>query len=269
MKSNSLKANNISVGYGNGNILDSVSVKIPENKISVILGSNGCGKSTLLKTFCRLLQPGEGSVTLNDTSLKCMRSKDIAKTIGLLPQTLTAPEGIKVAELVSRGRYPHRKFMGSLTAADYKAINEAMCAMNIKELADRSIDELSGGQRQRVFIALALAQNTDILFLDEPTTYLDIAYQVEILDLLKELNRTHKTTIVMVLHDINLSSKYADHIFAMKDGHLLKEGTPQEIITESMIREIYGIDSVVIKDPLSGSPFIIPVSSHDTIRAVS
>ncbi|WP_044913735.1 ABC transporter ATP-binding protein [Butyrivibrio sp. WCE2006] len=269
MKKNTLKANNISVGYGNGNILDSVNIAIPENKISVILGSNGSGKSTLLKTFCRLLQPGEGSITLNDTSLKCMRSKDIAKTIGLLPQTLTAPEGIKVAELVSRGRFPHRKFMGSLSREDYKAIDSAMCAMNITDLADRSIDELSGGQRQRVFIALALAQNTDILFLDEPTTYLDIAYQVEILDLLKELNRVRKTTIVMVLHDINLSSKYADHIFAMKDGHLLTEGTPEEIITEATIRDIYGINSVVIKDPLSGSPFIIPVSSHDTISVAS
>ncbi|MCR4831114.1 MAG: ABC transporter ATP-binding protein [Pseudobutyrivibrio sp.] len=264
--SNSLKANNISVGYGNGNILNDVSIHIPENKISVILGSNGSGKSTLLKTFCRLLTPNEGTITLNDTSLKCINSKKIAKTIGLLPQNLTAPEGIKVAELVSRGRYPHRKFLSPLSADDYKAINEAMCAMKITELADRSIDELSGGQRQRVFIALALAQETDILFLDEPTTYLDIAYQIEILDLLKELNQTKKTTIVMVLHDINLSSKYGDYIFAMKNGHLLKEGTPNEVITSENIKEIYGIESVVVSDPLSGSPFIIPASSHDTVQ---
>lgn len=265
MGNNSLKANNISVGYGDGNILNSVNISIPENKISVILGSNGSGKSTLLKTFCRLLAPNEGSITLNGTSLKVINSKEIAKTIGLLPQNLIAPEGIKVAELVSRGRYPHRKFMAPLSAKDYKAIEDAMCAMKITDLADRSVDELSGGQRQRVFIALALAQETDILFLDEPTTYLDIAYQVEILDLLKELNQKRKTTIVMVLHDINLSSKYADYIFATKNGQLIKEGTPAEIITPANIRDIYGIESVVVPDPLSGSPFIIPASSHDAV----
>ncbi|SES63204.1 iron complex transport system ATP-binding protein [Pseudobutyrivibrio sp. C4] len=266
MEHNTLKANKIKVGYGNGNILNDVSIHIPENKISVILGSNGSGKSTLLKTFCRLLIPNSGSVTLNDTSLLGIKTKDIAKTIGLLPQSLIAPEGIKVAELVSRGRYPHRKFMAPLTCQDYEAIDEAMAAMKITELADRTVDELSGGQRQRVFIALALAQQTDILFLDEPTTYLDIAYQIEILDLLKELNRTKKTTIVMVLHDINLSSKYADYIFAMKNGKLLAEGTPNEIITTDSVKQIYGIDSVVIEDPMSLSPFVIPISAHDNLQ---
>lgn len=263
MNSNTLRAKEIKAGYGDKTILQSVNIQIPENKISVILGSNGSGKSTMLKTFCRLISPTAGVVTLGDKPLSQIKSKDIAKAIGLLPQTSIAPEGIKVAELVSRGRYPHRKFMAPLTKEDYVAIEEAMEAMQITDLADCSIDELSGGQRQRVFIALALAQETDILFLDEPTTYLDIAYQIEILDLLKDLNKKRGTTIVMVLHDINLSTKYADYLFAMKKGHLIKEGTPSEIITAETIKEIYGIDSVILSDPLSNTPMVVPVSSHE------
>ena len=261
MSTNTLCAKDIKAGYGDKNILQSVNLHIPENKISVILGSNGSGKSTMLKTFCRLIAPTAGVVTLGDKPLSHLKSKDIAKSIGLLPQTSMAPEGIKVAELVSRGRYPHRKFMEPLSKEDYAAIEEAMKVMKITDLADYSIDELSGGQRQRVFIALALAQETDILFLDEPTTYLDIAYQIEILDLLKELNRKKGTTIAMVLHDINLSCKYADYLFAMKKGTLIKEGTPSEIITKETIKDIYGIDSVIISDPLTNDPIVVPISS--------
>ncbi|MBO6129789.1 MAG: ABC transporter ATP-binding protein [Pseudobutyrivibrio sp.] len=269
MSNNSIKAVNITAGYGEETILDSINMAIPENKISVILGSNGSGKSTMLKTFCRLLCPKNGSITLNDKSLTTIKNKEIAKTISLLPQDSIAPSGISVAELVARGRFPYRKFMTPLSKADYKAIADAMEAMKINELADKSVDELSGGQRQRVFIALALAQETDILFLDEPTTYLDIAYQIEILDLLKDLNQKKKITIVMVLHDINLSSKYADYIFAMKKGHLIKEGAPEKIITPETIKEIYGLDSMVITDPVSNSPLIIPISSHDLISNIS
>lgn len=264
-----LLAKNIKAGYGDRNILNSVNISIPQNKISVILGSNGSGKSTMLKTFCRLIQPTDGYIELDNKHLNSLKTKDIAKAIGLLPQNSVAPEGITVAELVSRGRFPYRKFMTPLSKEDYAAVAEAMEAMKITELADRSIDELSGGQRQRVFIALALAQQTDILFLDEPTTFLDIAYQIEILDLLKDLNQKKKTTIIMVLHDINLSSKYADYIFAMKNGNLIKEGTPNEIVTPEIIQEIYGIQSVVINDPISNSPMIIPISQHDTVTAAS
>lgn len=265
MNQHSLIAKEIKAGYGNRNILNSVTMKIPQNKISVILGSNGSGKSTMLKTFCRLMSSSSGIIELDNKELNQIPTKEIAKTIGLLPQNSIAPEGITVAELVSRGRYPYKKFMTPLSKIDYEAINEAMEAMKITELADRGIEELSGGQRQRVFIALALAQQTDILFLDEPTTYLDIAYQVEILDLLRDLNQKKKTTIVMVLHDINLSSKYADYIFAMKSGNLIKEGLPKEIITPETIKEIYGIQSVVINDPISGSPMIVPISSHEQV----
>ncbi|MBO7357754.1 MAG: ABC transporter ATP-binding protein [Lachnospiraceae bacterium] len=263
MNTKSLQAEKINAGYCDKKILKDVSLNIPEKKISVILGSNGSGKSTLLKTFCRLIPATEGQITLDGKALKEYKSKELAKHIGLLPQNNYAPEGIKVAELVSRGRFPHRKLMGQLTKKDYKAIKDAMEAMKITNLADKNVDELSGGQRQRVFIAMALAQETDILFLDEPTTYLDIAYQIEILDMLKELNIKKKLTIIMVLHDINLSAKYADYLFAMNGGRLIKEGTPDEVIDSKTIKEIYGIDSVIMEDPLSHTPMVVPVSAHD------
>lgn len=262
---NKLKAQNLCSGYDGKIIVDSVNMRIPQNKISVIIGSNGCGKSTLLKTFCRLMNPSEGSVELNNKSITKMNTKEMAKIIGLLPQSSQAPEGIKVIDLIMRGRFPYRKLMSALTKDDYDAVSEAIEFMGISDLADRNIEELSGGQRQRVFIAMALAQQTDILFLDEPTTYLDIAYQIEILDLMKELNIKRKTTIVMVLHDINLSTRYADYIFAMKDGKLIKQGLPHEVITEENMKTIYGIDSVIISDPISNSPYMIPKSRHDII----
>lgn len=261
MNQYTLKSNKISAGYDGKIIVQDVNITIPENKISIILGSNGCGKSTMLKTFCRLIKPSKGTITLNEKNLAHVNCKEAAKVIGLLPQTSQAPEGIKVIDLIARGRFPYRKFMSSMTKADYDAITEAMDFMKITDLAERNVDELSGGQRQRVFIALALAQQTDILFLDEPTTYLDITHQIEILDLLKELNQKRKTTIVMVLHDINLSTRYADYIFAMKNGKLIKQGTPNEVITVENIRNIYGLESTIINDPVSNSPFVIPMSS--------
>ena len=265
MKEYTLKSNKVYAGYDGKPIVTGVDIEIPKNQISVILGSNGSGKSTMLKTFCRLLKPVEGSITLNGESVHDINSKELAKTIGLLPQSSQAPEGIKVVDLIARGRFPYRKLMTSMTKEDYDAVAEAMEFMGITALADRSIDELSGGQRQRVFIALALAQQTDILFLDEPTTFLDIAYQIEILDLLKDLNKKRRTTIVMVLHDINLSTRYADYIFAMKDGKLIHQGKPNDIITAESIKEIYGLDSVIINDPISNSPYVIPISKHQPI----
>lgn len=255
-----LKSNNVSAGYGDRIIVQGVDITIPKNKISVILGSNGCGKSTMLKTFCRLLKPSQGQITLNEASTDTINSKEIAKIIGLLPQSSQAPEGIKVVDLISRGRFPYRKFMSSMTKEDFDAVAEAMEFMGITDLAERNIDELSGGQRQRVFIALALAQQTDILFLDEPTTFLDITHQIEILDLLKSLNEKRHTTIIMVLHDINLSTRYADYIFAMKDGKLIEQGKPNEVITVENIRKIYGLESTIINDPVSNSPMVIPKS---------
>lgn len=252
------EAKQLVAGYDNKKIIHGVDLVIPSNKISVIIGSNGCGKSTLLKTMARLIKPTSGSITLDGKAIGKIPPKQLARVIGLLPQSPIVPEGISVADLVGRGRFPHQSLFSGWSKKDYEAVAEAMTLMNITEFANHNIDELSGGQRQRVWIAMALAQQTDILFLDEPTTFLDITYQVEILDLLTELNRTHGTTIVMVLHDINLSARYADYIFALHTGKLVAEGTPTEVVTSEQVKDIFGLDCTVIEDPISGSPLVVP-----------
>lgn len=252
------QAEHIVAGYDNKTVIQGISLVIPSNEISVIIGANACGKSTLLKTMARLIKPTSGKITLDGKSINKMPSKQLARVLGLLPQSPIVPEGISVADLVGRGRFPHQSLLSGWTKKDYEAVSEAMRIMNITELANHNIDELSGGQRQRVWIAMALAQQTDILFLDEPTTFLDITYQVEILDLLTDLNRKHGTTIVMVLHDINLSARYADYIFALRKGELIVEGEPSKVITSTLVKEIFGLDCIVIKDPISGSPFTVP-----------
>lgn len=264
MNSQQLTAKNIVSGYDGNSIIKGMNLEIPSGKISVIIGGNACGKSTLLKTLARLIQPTKGEVCINDKQIGTMGTKRLAQILGLLPQSPLVPDGIAVSDLVARGRFPHQKFMGGMKSQDYEAVEEALELMGITELANRSVDELSGGQRQRVWIAMALAQQTDILLLDEPTTYLDIAYQIEILDLLTELNLKRKTTIVMVLHDINLSARYADYIFALSKGNLVAKGTPSEVITESLIKEVFGLDCMVVKDPVSDSPFIVPKGRFHT-----
>ncbi len=254
-------AENISVGYEDRTIINNLDISIPEGKFSVIIGPNGCGKSTLLKSFARLLKPQKGNNMLDGKSIYEIPTLCLARQIGLLPQSPLVPGSITVADLVSRGRFPYQNFLGQLTKADYSAISAAMEAMGILDLADKPVESLSGGQRQRVWIALVLAQDTDILLLDEPTTYLDIAYQVEILDCLERLNQIKKTTIVAILHDINLSIRYADHIFAMKGGKLIAEGAPRDIITQDLMKKIYGLDCSIITDPETLEPYIIPRSS--------
>lgn len=249
---------NLVAGYDKKVIVNNINVTIPNNKISVIIGANACGKSTLLKTMARLIKPISGEVLLDGKQISTIAPKQLAKVLGLLPQSPVVPEGITVADLVSRGRYPYQSFLKGLEKKDYEAVEEALEIMGITELANRSVDELSGGQRQRVWIAMALAQQTDILLLDEPTTFLDITYQIEILDLLTDLNRKKGTTIVMVLHDINLSARYADYIFAVKKGELIAEGEPSKIITADLMKQVFGLDCTVIKDPVSDSPFIVP-----------
>ena len=258
MNQHELIVKELQTGYGEKTVIKELSLTIPSNKISVIIGANGCGKSTLLKTLSRLLKPKHGTILLDDKSINEYSSKNIARIIGLLPQSPVIPEGITVADLVSRGRYPYQKMFQGMTRADYKAVEEALELMGILDLADVSVDELSGGQRQRVWIAMSLAQDTDILLLDEPTTFLDIAYQVEILEKLTELNRKKGTTIVMILHDINLSAKYADYLIAMKKGAVVAAGTPTEIVTEEVMKEIYDLNCIVCEDPLCGAPYIIP-----------
>ncbi|SFE99601.1 ABC transporter ATP-binding protein [Alteribacillus iranensis] len=257
-----LEAEQIKSGYENKTVVHGVDLIIPSHKISVIMGANACGKSTLLKTLTRLLKPLYGKATLDGTPIDQLQPKQLARILGLLPQSPIVPEGITVADLVGRGRFPHQSLLGGWTKEDTKAVAEAMDIMNVTELANRPIDELSGGQRQRVWIAMALAQQTDILFLDEPTTFLDITYQVEILDLLTDLNQQYGTTIVMVLHDINLSARYADYIFALKQGKLIAEGDPSDVITSGIVKEIFGLDCTVIKDPISDAPLVIPKGRH-------
>ena len=256
------EAKNIVTGYDKKIIIDGIDLSVPSNKVSVIIGSNGCGKSTLLKTMARLIKPLSGDIVIDGKKITTMPSKKLAQILGLLPQSPVVPEGITVWDLVSRGRFPYQNLFSSLNKEDFEAVEEALEIMGISELANRCIDELSGGQRQRVWIAMALAQQTDILLLDEPTTYLDIAYQVEILDLLTDLNRKRGTTIVMLLHDINLSARYADYIFALRKGKLVAQGTPEDVITSELIDTVFGLDCKVIKDPVSHSPFIVPRGRH-------
>lgn len=252
----------IETAYDQTTVLKKLNVTIPSNRINVIIGANACGKSTLLKTMARLLNPQSGEVILDGKSIDQFPSKELARLLGILPQSPVAPEGITVTDLVGRGRFPYQSMLGRWSKDDYQAVSEALKMMNITELADHNIDELSGGQRQRVWIAMALAQQTDILFLDEPTTFLDIAYQIEILDLLTDLNKKHGTTIVMVLHDINLSTRYADYLFALKEGKVIAEGKPDEMITSELIQQVFELNCTVIEDPVSGSPLIIPKGKY-------
>lgn len=256
--SKQLSARNIVAGYDKKVIVNGINLVVPSNKISVIIGANASGKSTLLKTMARLIKPVSGEIVLDGKQIGAIPSKQLAQVLGLLPQSPVVPEGITVSDLVARGRFPYQTLFKGMDKKDYEAVEEALHIMGITELANRSVDELSGGQRQRVWIAMALAQQTDILLLDEPTTFLDITYQIEILDLLTDLNRKRGTTIAMVLHDINLSARYADYIFAVRNGALLAQGSPSDVITEELIEQVFGLNCAVIKDPVSGSPFIVP-----------
>ena len=253
-----LVARGLTTGYDGAKIIEGLDVAVPRGKVSVIIGGNGCGKSTLLKTLARLIKPQGGAVLLDGRDIHRLPTKKLAQQLGLLPQTSVAPEGIRVCDLVARGRYPYQTLFSGMGSADYEAVCEALDLMGIASLAERTVDELSGGQRQRVWIAMALAQQTDVLLLDEPTTYLDVAYQIEILDLMRDLNRRRGTTVVMVLHDINLSSRYADHMFALAKGELVTQGTPREVVTVDTMRRVFDLDCEIIDDPVSGTPLIVP-----------
>lgn len=259
-----LSAQAVSAGYGDRAILAGLDLALPPGRITAIVGANACGKSTLLRVMSRLLAPGAGRVTLDGRSIHRMPTRELARVLGLLPQSPVAPEGITVADLVSRGRYPHHGLVSRWSDADDAAVAAALQATRTADLADRAIDELSGGQRQRVWIAMALAQQTDLLLLDEPTTFLDIAHQIELLDLLHELNARRGITIVMVLHDLNLAARYADHLIAMSEGRIHAQGHPGTVLTERLIREVFGLPSRVITDPVSGRPMMLPLGRHRT-----
>ncbi|SEO02834.1 iron complex transport system ATP-binding protein [Amphibacillus marinus] len=257
-----LQAQHLITKYDQTTIIKDLSLNLASEQINVIIGANACGKSTLLKAMARLLKLEAGQVILDGKKIERLPSKQLARILGVLPQSPIVPEGITVTDLVGRGRYPYQSMLSRWTDADYQAVAEALELMDITQLADRHIDELSGGQRQRVWIAMALAQQTDILFLDEPTTFLDIAYQVEILDLLTDLNKKRGTTIVMVLHDINLATRYADYIYALREGKLIAEGKPNQVITSALIEQVFGLTCQVIEDPVAKTPLVIPIGRY-------
>ena len=258
----SLTVSRLSAGYGDTLVLNGIDLAIPAGAITAIVGANACGKSTLLRTMSRLIAPQQGHVFLDGKSIHRIAPRELARTLGLLPQSPVAPEGITVADLVSRGRHPHQGLMSFWTREDDEAVAAALAATGTDALAEKPVDELSGGQRQRVWIAMALAQQTEILLLDEPTTFLDVSHQIEVLDLLTDLNHARGTTVVMVLHELNLAARYADYLVAMAEGRLHVCGRPEEVLTEKTVREVFGLDSRIITDPVSGKPIMLPMGRH-------
>ncbi|CAM5629438.1 MULTISPECIES: ABC transporter ATP-binding protein [Streptomyces] len=260
-----LTAEGLTLGYGERTVVDSLELAVPPGRITVIVGANACGKSTLLRSMSRLLAPRAGRVVLDGKEVHRLPAKELARTLGLLPQSPVAPEGITVSDLVGRGRHPHQGIFSRWNEKDDAAVAAALEATHTEPLAERAVDELSGGQRQRVWIAMALAQQTDLLLLDEPTTFLDASHQIEVLDLLTDLNRSRGTTIVMVLHDLNLAARYADHLIALAGGGLHASGTPAEVLTEETVRAVFDLDSRIIEDPVSGRPLMLPIGRHHVL----
>ena len=261
-----LETRELSAGYEKRVILEDVSLTIPAGKITAIVGGNASGKSTLLRTLARILQPKAGNVLLDGNSVHHMPSRKLAQVMGLLPQSPIAPEGITVADLVGRGRHPHQGVFSRWSWEDDRAVASALEATGTEELAERALDTLSGGQRQRVWIAMALAQETDLLLLDEPTTFLDVARQIEVLDLLVDLNTAQGTTVVMVLHDLNLAARYADHLIAVGSGGIRAEGSPQQVLTEELVQTVFGLPCRIVTDPVSHTPVMVPIGRHKAVE---
>ncbi|WP_018384542.1 ABC transporter ATP-binding protein [Wenjunlia vitaminophila] len=259
-----LAARDLTLAYEGRTVVHGLHLEVPTGEVTVIVGPNACGKSTLLRALGRLLRPAGGTVLLDGRELRSVPTREVARAIGLLPQTPVPPEGITVADLVSRGRQPHQHWWQQWSEADERAVTVAMERTATVELADRMVDELSGGQRQRVWIAMALAQDTDLLLLDEPTTYLDIAHQIEVLDLVRQLasdaarDTGRARTVVAVLHDLNQAARYADHLVAMRDGRIIAQGRPRDVVTAELVREVFGLDAVVVPDPVTGDPLVVP-----------
>ncbi|MGO1971444.1 MAG: ABC transporter ATP-binding protein [Propionibacteriaceae bacterium] len=253
-----LRVESATIGYDRRIVSADLSVSIPDESFTVIVGPNACGKSTLLRSLSRLLKPARGEVVLDGADIHSYRAKEVARRLGLLPQSSIAPDGITVADLVARGRHPYQKLLRQWTDADEQAVLEAMDATAVTDLSGRLVDELSGGQRQRVWVAMALAQQTGILLLDEPTTFLDITHQIELLELFTDLHESGRT-LVAVLHDINQAARYGTHLIAMKDGAVVAEGGPSEIVTAELVQEVFGLECLVVPDPVAGTPSVVPL----------
>jgi iron complex transport system ATP-binding protein len=253
----SFKTDNLTLGYGEYIVLKDINLSIPKNKITILVGSNGCGKSTLLRTMARLLKPISGSVLLEEDDIIRKSTKEVAKKLSILTQSPTAPGDLTVFNLVKQGRYPYQSWLNQWSKEDEKIVNYALERTGLMEIRDKRISDLSGGQKQRVWIAMTLAQQTEIILLDEPTNHLDIKYKIEVLDLLKRLNEEEKRTIVIVLHDINLACRYADHIIAIKDGEVYGQGAPEQLVTEDFIRNVFDIEAKVMLCPVFNTPMCI------------
>lgn len=263
---NALETRELSIGYGNQFVFQDLNLTIDKGQVTALIGSNGCGKSTLLRTMARLLKPQKGHVLLEGHSIASLPTKDVAKRMALLPQGPSAPEGLTILQLVKQGRYPYQSWLQQWSKEDERNVRQALKTTGLLEMSERTVDSLSGGQRQRAWIAMVLAQGTDIVLLDEPTTYLDLAHQIETLDLLYSLNVNEGRTIVMVLHDINLACRYAHRIVAIQDQKVFAEGSPEEVVTAGMIESVFNMKASVIKDPLYGTPLCVP---HGKGRIVS
>ena len=256
-----IKAESLTLSYGSDPVIDDLDLEIPEGKITIFIGSNGSGKSTLLRSLARLKKPEEGNILLNGEEIFNLPTKEVARRMAILPQSPTAPEGMTVFQLVKQGRYPYQSWLNQWSEEDEHMVNKALEETKMKDLADRPVDSLSGGQRQRAWIAMTLAQGTETILLDEPTTYLDLAHQVDILDLLYELNQKEDRTIVMVLHDLNLAFRYADYIVAIKDQNVFTHGNPEEVVTSNMVNNVFGMKCRIIEDPVCGTPLCVPLGN--------
>ena len=256
-----LGARGITLSYGGAPVVSDLSVTIPPGVITTVIGPNGCGKSTLLRALSRLLRPREGTVILDGADIAGLRTRDVAKRLGLLPQTPIAPEGLTVADLVARGRHPHQSWLRQWSSDDADVVARALAMTGVADLAERTVDSLSGGQRQRVWISMTLAQGTDLLLLDEPTTYLDLAHALEVIDLIDDLHETGRT-VVMVLHDLNLAVRYSDHLVVMKAGVIAAQGHPSEIITAELLDDVFGLRARVVDDPVTDRPLIVPIGRN-------
>ncbi|MBF9134161.1 ABC transporter ATP-binding protein [Plantactinospora sp. S1510] len=257
-----LRAERLRLAYGDRVVVDDLDLVVPPGRISVIVGANACGKSTLLRALARLLAPEAGSVRLDGRAIHSLPTRQVARQVGILPQAPVAPDGLTVLDLVGRGRSPHQTWWRQWSPADERAVAEALAATGVTDLADRPVDELSGGQRQRAWIAMAVAQQTPVLLLDEPTTFLDLSHQIDVLDLVVDLNRRDGRTVVMVLHDLNQACRYADHVIAMKAGRIVAQGEPANVITAGLVDEVFDVRCEVTVDPLTGTPLVIPTSRH-------
>lgn len=254
-----LRAVGLNVGYGEKPVVRDLDLDLLDGAVTTVIGPNGCGKSTLLRALGRLLKPSAGEVLLDGTRIDKVPTKQVAAQLALLPQTPVAPEGLVVRDLVARGRHPHQSWLRQWSADDEEVVAETLRWTSIEDLADAAVDELSGGQRQRAWIAMALAQQTGLVLLDEPTTYLDLSHQIEVLDLVRMLNHDRGATVVMVLHDLNLAARYSDQVVAMRDGRIVAAGRPEDVVTEDLLREVFSLDAKVIDDPVTGKPMVVPI----------